>query len=354
MPIVIDNEMTNMPVFIRKYESSKAFADMIHGYREITGGYNYTIENLTDLPEDEKYKRISTVIITKKKALYTAYKMSEVCPVNLNAYLVSNNNYIVVLSIDANHIYGKRVMKSAFGTMDYEPIGTLGKKKVHIYLTTRYYQGILPKVGSDIARFKDERNKKRNNIINEASFEIDKNLEVAMLEYDKKDNNSLKACALITLAKIVCSLIGRPAILVKTRHEGGMLRWIPMIFNSDDNYSQQYNDIKELYEKAEVFDSCSAEILSSELRYNYMDYSSLSYEYLTENTYNEFIRRVDTKMTYFIDAYGDETAPISVRIEIKAESINIIYTYDTGYLGQTDINKVHEMFVVLISRVVKA
>ena len=97
MPGDIAEDMKTLPVFIRRYNDSKSFADMIHGYRELTGGYNYAIENLTELPADERFMRISSVIIAKKKALYPAYKMSEVCPVNCNAYLVEKNNYIVVL-----------------------------------------------------------------------------------------------------------------------------------------------------------------------------------------------------------------------------------------------------------------
>ena len=352
MPIEIAEDMMTLPVFIRRYNDSKSFADMIHGYRELTGGYNYTIENLTELPVDERFKRVSSVIISKKKAIYPAYKKSEVCPVNCNAYLVEKNNYIVVLSTDANHIYGKRVMKSTFRSTEYEPIGILGKKKVHVYLTTRFYQGILPKIGSDIARFRDDRNKNRTNVRTETSFEIKSALAKAMMDYNKKGPDSLKACVVVTLGKIVCKLIQRDAIIIKTRHEGGMLRWVPMIFNSDDDYSDQYNDIKDLYEKAETFDSCSVEILNAELRYNCEEYSTLSYEFLTDDTYNEFIRRVEGGNTYFIDAYGNEAAPIAVRLEINGTAMNIIYSCDKGYMGNIDINKVHDMFIVLISRVV--
>ena len=352
MPGEIVEDMMTLPVFIRRYNDAKVFADMIHGYRELTGGYNYTIENLTELPLDERYKRISSVIVTKKKALYPAYKMSEVCPVNCNAYLVEKNNYIVVLSTDANHIYGKRVMKAAFHETEHEPIGVLGKKKVHVYLTTRFYQGMLPKIGSDIARFKDERSKQRSNVRTEASFGIGPDLTKAMLEYYKRGKDSLKACVIVTLGKIVCKLVQRDAIIIKTRHEGGMLRWVPMIFNSDDDYSEQYNDIKDLYEKAETFDSCSVEILNAELRYSCEDYSTLSYEFLTDHTYNYFLRQVESDKTYFIDAYGREAAPIAVRFELYGESMTVTYSCDKGYLGNIDVNKINDMFTVLISRVV--
>ena len=352
MPGDIAEDMKTLPVFIRRYNDSKSFADMIHGYRELTGGYNYAIENLTELPADERFMRISSVIIAKKKALYPAYKMSEGGTVNCNAYLVEKNNYIVVLSTDANHIYGKRVLKSTFRTTEYEPIGVLGKKKVHVYLTTRFYQGILPKIGSDIARFKDERNKNRSNVRTEASFTVSPELAKAMLEYNKRGPDSLKACVVVTLGKIVCKLIQRDAIIIKTRHEGGMLRWVPMIFNSDDDYSEQYNDIKDLYEKAETFDSCSVDILNAELRYDCEEYSTLSYEFLTDDTYNDFIRRVESDTTYFIDAYGRDVAPISVRLEINRDSMNIIYSCDKGYLGNVDVSKINDMFTVLISRIV--
>ncbi len=350
---IVDAGMMNLPVFIRRYTDSKEFADMIHGYREITGGYNYAIENLTELPVDERYARVSDVIVTRKKAMYTSYRTQEVCPVTLNAYLVDFNNYVVVMSTDASHIYGKRVMKAGFKSTEFEPIGVLGKKKVHVYLATRYYQGILPKIGSDIARFKDDRKKKCTGSRGEVTYDIKPELMKAMLEYDKKRGaNSLKSCIILTFGKIVCGLVSREAIIIKTRHEGGLLRWVPMIFNNDDDYSVQFTDIKDVYEKAEVYDSCSVDILNSELRYDCEEYSTLSYEFLTQNTYNDFLRQVEPNKTYFIDSYGHEKAPVAVRLEITDTSMQITYSYDTGYLEGVDIGKVHEMFLVLITRVV--
>ena len=71
MPGDIAEDMKTLPVFIRRYNDSKSFADMIHGYRELTGGYNYAIENLTELPADERFMRISSVIIALLNIIFS-------------------------------------------------------------------------------------------------------------------------------------------------------------------------------------------------------------------------------------------------------------------------------------------
>ncbi len=342
-----DISSVHLPVYIRIVKNLSKFKQILVDFKEITSSSPYEIEDLSELTDKEKYQRANCEIIKKRRRLYN---QTDAAKIYLTIYRMARDEYLLITVLDPSKMIGKRILKSCFDVISPDGIHCHLAKQEAPFVASRHFQNMLPKHDVEPAIDYNTDTIKVNGVRSEKVLNIPDKLQNVINENMLSPESTLQSQFAIIWGILMCNYLGRKQIITRIIHEGGLLRSYPMVMGLEEPFEIQYARLREEFRQADSNDSCTVDVLNSQLRYDFSGYCPLSYEFTHDHLYDDFIRKMDPDTSYISEPYEDINTPLIVRCDYIDKKIIMTYDYDEGFFASKSIEVFHDTMVNFLNK----
>lgn len=328
-------------VFIKKCRNTIVFKNIVKTYFDMANRNSCSIEDIRSLSAEDKLVKINMEILNKKRE---RINHSQDGIMSFTAFVIDNDEYIIILSIDYESPRGQMIYRACFGDEIYEKISLFEFDSAPSFVAANRIAEDMVPLGQSPAEhqtyvdiFRDIRKLDRFYLTDELDEAIKSQVNI----YD----NNLKTAITMEIGKVICEKFFIDKIYIKAINEGGNLRHIPVIYDKNEDEIEQFTRIRDQYDYAKRCDNCTNSLITKKAGYDYTEYAHVTIEYFDEHMYDDFLKTMNFKDNYCIPPYENENVPIVIRTDIVGGKVVMTYEYNKDYISDSDIFIMHEHFI---------